>query len=88
MPATQRDLWLRVSGAGTDVVFDAAREAIAALGQFATDQDELGKIFRRNTPYGTASEHGTVFIGFCAEQGPLHTMLRRMSGAQDGTGMP
>jgi putative iron-dependent peroxidase len=26
-----------------------------------------------------------VFIGFCAGQGPLHTMLRRMSGAQDGT---
>lgn len=179
MPATQHDMWLWVSGAGPDVVFDAAREAIAALGTSATvvsevegwiyhhdrdltgfidgsenpslieapgvvlvpegqpgaggavllfqlwphdapaweglsahdqqhvmgrekqsgeeldprpgtahnvrtDQDELGRIFRRNTPYGTAAGHGTVFIGFCARQQPLHTMLERMSGAADG----
>jgi putative iron-dependent peroxidase len=180
MPATQHDLWLWVSGAGPDVVFDAARGAISALAGSSTvasevdgwvyrhdrdltgfidgsenpslteapevvlvpdgrhgagsavllfqrwphdtdaweglptgdqeqimgrekesgeeldprpedahnartDQDELGKIFRRNTPYGGASEHGTVFIGFCARQRPLHTMLRRMAGAEDGT---
>ena len=33
-----------------------------------TDQDEFGHIFRRNTAYGTVTDHGTVFVGFCAEQ--------------------
>ena len=103
MPATQHDLWLWVSGAGPDVVFDAARGAISALAGCSTvaseveareglaawdqeqvmgrekesgeeldprpedahnartDQDELGKIFRRDAPYGGAFEHGTVF---------------------------
>jgi putative iron-dependent peroxidase len=45
-----------------------------------TDQDEFGHIFRRNTPYGWVSEHGTVFVGFCAEQGPLARMLDSMAG--------
>lgn len=42
------------------------------------------KIFRRNTPYGTVVEHGTVFIGFSAEQRLLETMLERMAGVGDG----
>jgi porphyrinogen peroxidase len=41
-------------------------------------------IFRRNTPYGTAGEHGTMFVGFSFEQARLHRMLRRMAGAEDG----
>jgi putative iron-dependent peroxidase len=45
-----------------------------------TDQDDFGHIFRRNTPYGSASEHGTVFVGFAAEQGPLARMLDSMAG--------
>ena len=49
-----------------------------------TDQDDLGHIFRRNTPYGTASEHGTVFVGFCARRAVLHAMLERMAGIEDG----
>jgi porphyrinogen peroxidase len=48
-----------------------------------TDQDEFGHIFRRNTPYGWVSEHGTVFVGFSAEQGPLARMLDSMAG-KDG----
>jgi len=48
-----------------------------------TDQDEFGKIFRRNTPYGWVSDHGTVFVGFSAEQGPLARMLDSMAG-KDG----
>ena len=28
-----------------------------------TDQEEFGHIFRRNTPYGSVREHGTVFVG-------------------------
>ncbi|MCW2793878.1 MAG: Dyp-type peroxidase family [Nocardioides sp.] len=45
-----------------------------------TDQDEFGKIFRRNTPYGWVREHGTVFVGFAAEQRPLARMLDSMAG--------
>lgn len=45
-----------------------------------TDQDEYGKIFRRNTAYGTLSHHGTMFVGFSASQRPLAEMLRSMAG--------
>jgi len=41
-------------------------------------------IFRRNTPFGTATEHGTMFIGFSSDQQRLARMLRRMAGAEDG----
>lgn len=41
-------------------------------------------IFRRNTPFGTATEHGTMFIGFSCDQQRLARMLARMSGAEDG----
>jgi putative iron-dependent peroxidase len=47
------------------------------------DGEELA-IYRRNTAYGGATEHGTVFVGFCAEQGPLAMMLDRMAGVGDG----
>jgi putative iron-dependent peroxidase len=45
-----------------------------------TDQDTFGKIFRRNMPYGTVTDHGTMFVGFCAEQRPLTAMLESMAG--------
>lgn len=41
-------------------------------------------IFRRNVAYGGPTDHGTVFVGFCATQHPLETMLRRMAGADGG----
>jgi putative iron-dependent peroxidase len=44
------------------------------------DQDEFGKIFRRNIGWGTMSEHGTIFSGFSADQGILERMLRSMAG--------
>jgi len=50
-----------------------------------TDQDGFGKIFRRNTPYGTVLDHGTMFVGFAAEQRPLRTMLESMAGLTNGT---
>jgi putative iron-dependent peroxidase len=50
-----------------------------------TDQDRFGKIFRRNMPYGTASDHGTMFVGFSATRQPLATMLESMAGLADGT---
>jgi porphyrinogen peroxidase len=47
------------------------------------DGEELD-IFRRNTPYGTVTEHGTMFVGFSRDQVRLHRMLERMAGAEDG----
>ena len=41
-------------------------------------------IFRRNTPFGSATTHGTMFVGFSAEQRRLARMLSRMAGAEDG----
>jgi putative iron-dependent peroxidase len=49
-----------------------------------TDQDQFGKIFRRNMPYGTIADHGTMFVGFSADQHPLVTMLENMVGLADG----
>ena len=46
----------------------------------STDQDVFGKIFRRNMPYGTVSDHGTMFVGFSSEQRPLAAMLESMAG--------
>jgi putative iron-dependent peroxidase len=51
----------------------------------STDQDTFGKIFRRNMPYGTVSEHGTMFVGFSAAQRPLQAMLESMAGLAGGT---
>jgi putative iron-dependent peroxidase len=51
----------------------------------STDQDRFGKIFRRNMAYGTVTDHGTMFVGFCAEQRPLTEMLESMAGRDDGT---
>jgi putative iron-dependent peroxidase len=48
-----------------------------------TDQDVFGKIFRRNMPYGTVTKHGTMFVGFSAEQRPLQTMLESMAGVNN-----
>ena len=47
----------------------------------STDQDRFGKIFRRNMPYGTVTEHGTIFS---SDQRPLRTMVESMAGAVDG----
>jgi putative iron-dependent peroxidase len=49
-----------------------------------TDQEQFGKIFRRNMPYGTIIDHGTMFVGFSADQRPLATMLESMAGLADG----
>jgi putative iron-dependent peroxidase len=49
-----------------------------------TDQDEFGNVFRRNVAYGAVSDHGTLFVGFCASQRPLRRMLESMAGARDG----
>jgi putative iron-dependent peroxidase len=50
-----------------------------------TDQDVFGNIFRRNMPYGTVDDHGTVFVGFSADQKRLAKMLDSMAGLLNGT---
>ena len=50
-----------------------------------TDQDEYGNIFRRNMPYGTVDDHGTMFVGFSADQKRLSRMLDSMAGLVSGT---
>ncbi len=50
-----------------------------------TDQDQFGKIFRRNMPYGKVDDHGTVFVGFSADQKRLSRMLESMAGLANGT---
>jgi len=50
-----------------------------------TDQDEFGNIFRRNMPYGTVDEHGTMFVGFSSDQRRLSRMLDSMAGLVTGT---
>ena len=50
-------------------------------------EDEDGQeleIFRRNVPYGSVGEHGTMFVGFSADPRPMHRMLERMAGVEDG----
>jgi putative iron-dependent peroxidase len=49
-----------------------------------TDQEEFGKIFRRNVAYGSLTRHGTIFVGFCRDQGTLQAMLESMVGARAG----
>jgi porphyrinogen peroxidase len=49
-----------------------------------TDQERFGDIFRRNMPYGTTIDHGTLFVGFSAEQQRLAAMLESMAGVTDG----
>ena len=49
-----------------------------------TDQDTFGKIFRRNMPYGTVTDHGTMFVGFSSDQRRLAAMLESMAGVEDG----
>ncbi len=49
-----------------------------------TDQDQFGKIFRRNIGYGTLTRHGTIFVGFSRDQGILRSMLESMVGIGGG----
>jgi putative iron-dependent peroxidase len=50
-----------------------------------TDQDDFGNIFRRNMPYGNIEDHGTMFVGFSADQKRLSRMLDSMAGLVNGT---
>ena len=48
-----------------------------------TDQDTFGNIFRRNMPYGTVTDHGTMFVGFSADQRPARGDAREHGRSDD-----
>jgi porphyrinogen peroxidase len=48
------------------------------------ENGEEQDIFRRNVPYGTVTNHGTLFIGFSKEQSRLQRMLEQMIGSDGG----
>jgi putative iron-dependent peroxidase len=50
----------------------------------STDQERFGDVFRRNMPYGTVTEHGTMFVGFASTRRPLEQMLESMAGLLSG----
>jgi hypothetical protein len=49
----------------------------------STDQDRFGKIFRRNMPYGTVTDHGTMFVGFSRERGAASDDAREHGGPRE-----
>ena len=49
-----------------------------------TDQDQFGKILRRNIGYGTPDRHGTIFVGFSQDRDRLDAMLESMVGQHSG----
>ena len=49
-----------------------------------TDQDRLGRIFRRNIGYGALAQHGTIFVGYSRDRARLEAMLRSMLGEPSG----
>jgi porphyrinogen peroxidase len=67
---------------------ELSEQAMPADSHVARTTLEVGgvelPIFRRNVPYGNVSDHGTLFIGFAAEQRRLHDMLKQMAGADGG----
>jgi porphyrinogen peroxidase len=80
VPVAEQELIIGRRKADSEELEDKPAYAHAAR----TDQDEFGKIFRRNMPYGTVTDHGTMFVGFSAEQKRLSTMLESMAGITTG----
>ena len=50
-----------------------------------TDQDQFGRIFRRNIGYGTLTRHGTIFVGFSRDRERLDAMLESMIARRGGS---
>ncbi len=45
--------------------------------------DEEQDMFRQNRPFGNAQEHGTMFVGFCADLSVLETAITQMITADE-----
>jgi putative iron-dependent peroxidase len=80
LPVPEQELVIGRRKADSEELDDKPADSHVA----STDQDTFGKIFRRNMPYGTVTDHGTMFVGFCSKRGPLATMLESMSGLKSG----
>src|SRR5579864_2665641 len=80
----------KVIGRTKDTSIELAEEVRGAESHVSRTVIEVNgveqHIFRRNTPFGTATEHGTMFIGFSRDQQRLARMLDRMAGKEDGIG--
>lgn len=68
-----------------NVEFDEARmphTAHVARTDAAVDGEAM-KIWRRSMPFGTAREHGLLFLAFSCRLGRFDVLLKRMAGAAD-----
>jgi putative iron-dependent peroxidase len=80
LPVTEQEQVMgrrKVGGAELDPKPDTSHVA-------RTDQEQFGKILRRNIGYGTFLRHGTVFVGFSRERERLDGMLDSMVGRGSG----
>jgi len=80
LPAEDQELVIGRRKADSEELEDKPADSHVA----STDQDEFGHIFRRNMAYGTITDHGTMFVGFCNSRDPLEAMLERMAGGTNG----
>jgi len=80
LPVTSQERVIGRMKADSVEIEDKASDSHVA----STDQDRFGKIFRRNMPYGTVTNHGTMFVGFSADQQRLSKMLESMAGLAGG----
>lgn len=80
LPVKQQELVIGRTKADSIELEDKPADAHAAK----TDQDVFGKILRRNMPYGAVTNHGTMFVGFSADQTRLSKMLDSMAGVIGG----
>ncbi|HLX19238.1 MAG TPA: Dyp-type peroxidase [Gaiellaceae bacterium] len=83
LPTEQQELVMGRRKADSEELADDIKPADSHVA--STDQDQFGKIFRRNTPYGTVTNHGTMFVGFSSAQRPLAKMLESMAGLANGS---
>ena len=66
-----------------DEYIQSAESHVARTSIEDQNGDDL-EIFRRNVPYGTVTEHGTMFVGFTSDPPRMNRMLQRMVGNEDG----
>jgi putative iron-dependent peroxidase len=80
LPVERQELIIGRRKADSEELADKPADSHVA----STDQDTFGKIFRRNMAFGTVTDHGTMFVGFCSTQQPLAAMLESMAGLRSG----
>jgi putative iron-dependent peroxidase len=85
LPVPEQERVIGRTKADSTELAEEVRGAQSHVSRTVLDVDGVEQpIFRRNAPFGTASTHGTLFVGFSADQRRLERMLNRMAGAEDG----